>query len=343
MSRPSDVNVLLYDSESALSRDSLDIGNDNDFSSRSSGVATPSASQPAPNNAHIGSSAYQPAPNAAHYGQVASPTIASADKSAGRKTKAKISWWWWWEIGGSLLSIICVGLVLVVLFEANDRALAAWPLWIQPNSLIAVFTTVGKSAMMVPIASCISQLKWRHFELRANRLSHLQLLDEASRGPWGSLMLLSDVRIKAYTARALAIVSLVSLGFDPSAQQILEFPTRETRLTNASASIGVASSYASKAFVEDTDGSTGREFSPHVGNGWKESESVRKGNQETDQVNLQHEQGLIWLSSGAKTSLNFNPQSLMASLDQSSNQHTHALGIIALGLASPLSEYAATS
>lgn len=189
------------------------------------------------------------------------------DTSVGRKPKTKISWWWWWEIGGALLSIICVGLVLVVLFEANDCALAAWPLWIQPNSLIAVFTTVGKSGMMIPIASCISQLKWRHFELRANRLSHLQLLDEASRGPWGSLMLLSDIRIRAWTARALAIVSLVSLGFDPSAQQILEFPTREIRLNNASASIGVASSYTSKAFVEDTDGSTGRESQPHLGNG----------------------------------------------------------------------------
>lgn len=265
MSVTSDSNIPLYDSESALSRDSLDVGNDSVTSLQSSASLPSAAAQSAPNNAYNGSSAYIPAPGASHYGQVANPIIADLNTSGGKKPKAKISWWWWWEIGGALLSIICVGLVLVVLFEANGLALAAWPLWIQPNSLIAVFTTVGKSAMMVPIASCISQLKWRHFELRENRLSDLQLLDEASRGPWGSLMLLYNVHTRAYTAWALAIISLVSLGFDPSTQQILEFPTREITLTNVSASIGIASSYDSKAFVEDTTGATGRESLPPTG------------------------------------------------------------------------------
>lgn len=258
---PSDVSIPLHDSESALSRDSLDVGNDSVSSLHSSGSLAS-----AENHAHNGSPAYQPLPNATHYAQVASPTVTAVNPSNGGKSKATISWWWWWEIGGALLSIVCVGLILVVLFEANDRALAAWPLWIQPNSLIAVFTTVGKSGMMVPIASCISQLKWRHFELRANRLSHLQLLDEASRGPWGSLMLLFDFHNRAYIAWALAVISLLSLGFDPSAQQILDFPTREIRLTNTSASVGVASSYTSKAFLEDTDGSTGRESWPSLRN-----------------------------------------------------------------------------
>lgn len=261
MPTPSDVNVPLFDSESTLSRDSLDVGNDSVCFLPSPGSRASTASQPTVNNAHNGSLAYHPAPNA-HPVQATSSKISTANVSGGTQAKATISWWWWWEIGGALLSIICVGLVLVVLFEANDIALAAWPLWIQPNSLIAVFTTVGKSAMMVPIASCISQLKWRHFELRANRLSHLQVLDEASRGPWGSLMLLFDFRMSARIAQALAVISLLSLGFDPSAQQILDFPTREIRLTNTSASIGVASSYTSKAFLEDTDGSTGRESGP---------------------------------------------------------------------------------
>lgn len=264
MPTPSDVNVPLFDAESILSRDSLDVGNDSVGFLPSSGTLASAASQPVVNNSHNDSPAHHPAPNAAHPVQATNPKISTANVSGGTQVKAKISWWWWWEIGGALLSIICVGLVLVVLFEASDIALAAWPLWIQPNSLIAVFTTVGKSAMMVRIASCISQLKWRHFELRANRLSHLQVLDEASRGPWGSLMLLFDFRMSARIAQALAVISLLSLGFDPSAQQILDFPSREIRLTNTSASIGVANSYTSKAFLEDTDGSTGREFWPRL-------------------------------------------------------------------------------
>lgn len=283
MPRPSDVNALLCDSESVLSRDSLDVGSDGIFSLRSSENFAAAASQHLHNNLNQGSPTQQLTLNSAGNPQTDSPTVSGMQVSSGGKKRAKISWWWWWEIGGALLSIICVGLILVVLFMANDRALAAWPLWIQPNSLIAVFTTVGKSAMMVPIASCISQLKWRHFELHTNRLSDLQLLDEASRGPWGSLMLLADVRTRAFTAQALAVLSLMSLGFDPSAQQILEFPTRETKLTNTSASIGVASTYESRAFVEDIMfGNTKRELKP-ISSHYKRSDRAYVQTVVTDQ------------------------------------------------------------
>ena len=54
-------------------------------------------------------------------------------------------------------------LILAVLLKANNTPLRSWSLQIQPNSLIAVFTTIGRSAMMIPVAACISQLKWRHF------------------------------------------------------------------------------------------------------------------------------------------------------------------------------------
>ncbi|KAF3762954.1 hypothetical protein M406DRAFT_333297 [Cryphonectria parasitica EP155] len=60
-------------------------------------------------------------------------------------------------------------LLPVTLSKAINLALASWPLSIQPISLIAVFTTVEQSSMMVPIAGCISQPKWRHFMHRPNR------------------------------------------------------------------------------------------------------------------------------------------------------------------------------
>lgn len=259
------VDALTSDLESVLSRDSLDVGDGSVHDSvlliRSVDTSASGLSTPVQNNSPSNSSIFQPLTNAGSYVRANSPAPTSRKPVAQPKSKGNtISWWWWWEIGGVLLSIICMGLILGVLLKANNLALADWPLWIQPNSLISVFTTVGKSAMMVPIASCISQLKWRYFERRANRLSHLQVLDEASRGPWGSLMALFNLRAKALMVSALAIVSLVALGFEPSAQQILDFPTRGTKLTNTSASIGVASAYESKGYVEDTDGSTGRKL-----------------------------------------------------------------------------------
>ncbi|KAF2430252.1 hypothetical protein EJ08DRAFT_660982 [Tothia fuscella] len=164
-------------------------------------------------------------------------------------TKA-FSWWWWWEIGASLLSIISMCLIMTVLFKANNKPLESWTLPIQPNSLIAVFTTIGKTAMMVAVTSCVSQLKWRHFR-RPRSLVHLQLFDDASRGPWGAFMLLLLMRARAVMTWLFAIITILALAIEPSAQQILEFPIRQSPLTNVSAEIGKADAYYSKAFVED--------------------------------------------------------------------------------------------
>ena len=151
------------------------------------------------------------------------------------------SWWssWWWEIGSVALSLTCMALLVSMLLKSDGMELEKWDMPIQPNSLIAVLTTVAKTAMMVPVASCLSQLKWRHFTGGStDSLYALQVFDDASRGPWGSFMLLlsRNMRIwkrtwngegNAIFAWALAFVTLLALGIDPSAQQILDFPTRQ--------------------------------------------------------------------------------------------------------------------
>lgn len=107
-----------------------------------------------------------------------------AASSSYRRFRALLrSFWWWWEIGATLLSIVSILAVTVILVIGNETPLASWKLPISPNSLIAVLTTIGKSAMMVSVATCLSQLKWRHYYKRPNQLSHLQLFDKASRGP----------------------------------------------------------------------------------------------------------------------------------------------------------------
>ncbi|KAM0817860.1 hypothetical protein AB5N19_03667 [Seiridium cardinale] len=163
--------------------------------------------------------------------------------------------WWWWELGSALLSLICISLVIAILVSAGNTPLESWPLAIQPNSLISVLTTIGKSAMVVVITSCISQLKWRYFQTQSHPLSHLQNFDEASRGPWGSLVFLGGAKTRsAVVATALALVTIFSLGFEPSSQQILEFPSRTARIENVTAYVGQALSYQSSAFnVLDDD------------------------------------------------------------------------------------------
>ncbi|GAW17468.1 hypothetical protein ANO14919_069250 [Xylariales sp. No.14919] len=159
-------------------------------------------------------------------------------------------WWWWWEIGAAVLSITSLVLLFVLLSQSDGRRLQSWYLPIQPNSLIAVLTTVAKTSMMVPVASCLSQLKWRHFISQPRPLDQFQVMDDASRGPWGSFVLLiKGLKIRTFLPLSLAFVTVVGLGFEPSAQQILDFPERTSVLANVSAEVGIATEYLSKGFV----------------------------------------------------------------------------------------------
>jgi Protein of unknown function (DUF3176) len=112
-------------------------------------------------------------------------------------------------------------LIVLILSIVNNKPLASWEYSIRPNSLIAVLTTIGKTAMMVIVASCVSQLKWSHFR-RPNDLSDMQLYDDASRGPWGAFMMLlrPSSWIRDGLAGLSAIITIMALAIEPMAQQI---------------------------------------------------------------------------------------------------------------------------
>ncbi|KAI8632610.1 hypothetical protein F5Y19DRAFT_325574 [Xylariaceae sp. FL1651] len=175
----------------------------------------------------------------------------TSSRSARRKSFDSQSWWWWWwwEIMAMVVCIASTIGLIVLLISINNTALRQWRLPIRPNSVIAVLTTISKTALLVPAASCISQLKWRYFSGQPRRLTDLQLFDAASRGPWGSLALLFRLSnpIKAMTVIGFALLTILTLGIDASAQQLLLFPTQETEIENESIVMGTATSYFSKS------------------------------------------------------------------------------------------------
>lgn len=150
------------------------------------------------------------------------------------------------------LSLISAALLIPVLVRVDGLAVEDWPYAILPNTLLSILTNVTKTAMMVPIAACLSQMKWDHFHNRVNPLDHVQLYDDASRGPWGSFILLVTGRAKVLRAWAFAIVTLAALGIDPSTQQMIETRSKHAEMKNVTALVGLAQNYSSKAFVEIT-------------------------------------------------------------------------------------------
>jgi hypothetical protein len=142
--------------------------------------------------------------------------------------------------------------IVVLVSKIDNTPLQSWWQPIQPSSAIAILTTVSKAALMVPASACISQLKWRRFLLQPRKLVDLKLFEEASRGPWGSSVLLCRLCLRppVFVALRFAFVTIVALGIDAAAQHDLDFPLRTMTLDNTTIELGKANNYFSKGFME---------------------------------------------------------------------------------------------
>ncbi|OJJ34564.1 hypothetical protein ASPWEDRAFT_42551 [Aspergillus wentii DTO 134E9] len=79
--------------------------------------------------------------------------------------------------------------------------------------------------MIFVVAECIGQLKWVWFQ-KKRQLQGIQNVDDASRGPWGSLTILFQRPGRSLISLG-AIVTILALAFEPFMQQIVTYPTRQ--------------------------------------------------------------------------------------------------------------------
>jgi Protein of unknown function (DUF3176) len=167
-------------------------------------------------------------------------------RARAEENNAADSWWWYWEIGACLLSMLFTGLLVIFLVKIDLKPRSLWRLGVEPNTVVAIFATLIKTSMMVSVVSCISQLKWHHFKTKDRPLHHLDIIDDCSRGPWGALILLLRNPRANPIISAFAVITIIGLGIEPSAQQLLETRHRVVALRNASAEIDMASSWSSR-------------------------------------------------------------------------------------------------
>lgn len=135
---------------------------------------------------------------------------------------------WVWEIGASIFSLGCFAAVVGVLVANEDKSLSSWTFVFGTslNTLIATLSTLSRAALMVPVASCISQLKWIHLIGASRPLKDAQVFEDASRGPWGSLELMWKLHIRTKLATWGSVITILTLAMGPFAQQLLSYPTR---------------------------------------------------------------------------------------------------------------------
>lgn len=165
--------------------------------------------------------------------------------------------WWWWEIGAAVLSLTCLTLIFVTLMSMHGKPLSSWKLKISINTTVSVLATVAKSALMLLVAEALGQLKWLYFDT-PRRLSDLQVFDDATRGPFGATTFLWHIRGRAYLGSVGCLITIIGLGFEPAAQQMLSFSTKSvvSHDANVAASLGYATGFIPTNLVDAGGAST---------------------------------------------------------------------------------------
>lgn len=100
--------------------------------------------------------------------------------------------YWSWETLGLATSIasLCASITMLAVYDGAE--LPHWPLGLTLNACVAVFSVVTKASLMVTVSEAIGQAKWDWYlhTRQPKPLSDFQAIDEASRGPYGSALIL---------------------------------------------------------------------------------------------------------------------------------------------------------
>ncbi|PVI00303.1 hypothetical protein DM02DRAFT_396065 [Periconia macrospinosa] len=130
---------------------------------------------------------------------------------------------WIYELITLAIAVTCMASIVVILSRINGTNL------VVRNIGITAFTVLSKitsAALLLPTSEALGQLKWNWFNgKRSKEMWDFEIFDKASRGAWGSMLLL--FRTKGRSLAALgALLTLLLIANDTFFQQVIEYPQR---------------------------------------------------------------------------------------------------------------------
>ncbi|KAL4924581.1 DUF3176 domain-containing protein [Aspergillus undulatus] len=134
---------------------------------------------------------------------------------------------WLWEIAGIFFSLLCFVAIVSILAVFDGKTAPNFAYGFTLNAIVSILGTASKTSLIYVIGECIGQLKWIWFyKAEKRQLDEMQLFDNASRGPLGSLFVLLQHKGRSLVSLG-AIVTILALMFDPFMQQLVTYPTRQ--------------------------------------------------------------------------------------------------------------------
>ncbi|ETN37112.1 uncharacterized protein HMPREF1541_08102 [Cyphellophora europaea CBS 101466] len=127
---------------------------------------------------------------------------------------------WTWEIATGALCIALLATIAGILFGYDGKPTPSLPESVTINAIISVLSTLAKGCLLVVVAAALRQERWLHFSRNPAALSITDEYEEASRGPWGSMLLGVKAR-GSLRALLLAAVTVLAFGFEAFLQQLI--------------------------------------------------------------------------------------------------------------------------
>ncbi|KAG2002771.1 hypothetical protein GB937_009537 [Aspergillus fischeri] len=145
----------------------------------------------------------------------------------------------------SISSVVALGLLLgiaIIFWYMDNRPLSAWGGRVSLNATISILTTACTTALMHGVSAFIGQSKWLHFKNRPRKLADFETFDGASRGVWGSILLLTTIKWNLATIGAF--ITILRLAFSPFTQQVVLIKQHEIISPADTAAFGYAHNYS---------------------------------------------------------------------------------------------------
>ncbi|KID94384.1 hypothetical protein MAJ_09661, partial [Metarhizium majus ARSEF 297] len=150
------------------------------------------------------------------------------EKATPKPTRPKVKpFWkvWMLEMACILLSFSTLILIVMVLSKFDQQSVPDLPLKVTLNTMLSLLVTLTKAAFMFPVSIAISRAQWSWF-LQQRPLYDFHVFDQASRGTWGSLVLLWRIRGSHFIALG-AILMVVSTMTSPVTQLAINYAVRD--------------------------------------------------------------------------------------------------------------------
>ncbi|KAF4979248.1 hypothetical protein FZEAL_4493 [Fusarium zealandicum] len=117
-------------------------------------------------------------------------------------------------------SIVSFTAMVVLLSQFNGKPVFTWN-GVTLNAVVAILSVTIKANIAYVVSECMAQWKWIMFIREPRLLIDFDRLDAATRGPLGSLRVLFKTK-SALAVRFGAVLTLVAVGLDPFAQQLVQ-------------------------------------------------------------------------------------------------------------------------